>query len=148
MSNFVFNVAKGRIAKLVDDGATFKMLVLKSAGTDATLKDLDNIAAVIAEGSTVEADFTNYARKTLASTTKTVDDTNNKVKVDSDDVVFASAGGASNNTTTDYIIYHDVDTTDANAVPLVMVDSPWTTDGNDVTIQFHADGWFNSEDPA
>ena len=146
MSNFVFNVAKGSVAEKAADGATLKLLVLKAAGTDATLKDLDDIAAIIAEGSTVEADFTNYARKTLANVAVATDDTNDERTVDADDVVFTSAGGASNNTTTDVIIYEDVDTTDANAIPLVMIDCVFTTDGNDVTIAFDEDGFFKATD--
>lgn len=144
MANFVFNVAKGKIAQKAEDGATFKLLLLKSAGTDAALKDLDTVAALIAEGSTVEADFTNYARKTLSSIADSVNDTTDKGLVDADDVVFSSAGGASNNTTTDAIIYEDVDGSDANAIPLVCLDCVFTTDGNDVTLQLHADGFFEA----
>lgn len=144
MANIVFNVAKGKVAEKVADGATIKLLILKSAGTDAALADLDTVAAVIAEGSTVEADFTNYERKTLASLTATVNDTDNKMYVDAADVVYTSAGGASNNTTTDVLIYEDVDTTDANAIPLVLLDCVFTTDGNDVTLQFGANGWFEA----
>jgi len=144
MANFVFNVAKGKVAEKVADGATIKLLVLKSSGTDATLQDLDTIAAVIAEGSTVEADFTNYERKTLGSLTATVNDTDNKMYVDAADTTFTSAGGVSNNTTTDVIIYEDVDTTDANAIPLVCLDCVFTTDGNDVTLQFGSNGFFEA----
>ena len=144
MANFVFNVAKGKVAEKVADGATIKLLVLKSAGSDAALRDLDTIAAVIAEGSTVEADFTNYERKTLGSLTATVNDTDDKMYVDAADVTFTSAGGASNNTTTDVIIYEDVDTTDANAIPLVCLDAVFTTDGNDVTLQFGTNGFFEA----
>lgn len=144
MANIVFNVAKGKVAEKIADGATIKLLILKSAGTDAVLRDLDTVAAVIAEGSTVEADFTNYARKTLASLTAAANDTDDKMYVDAADVVYTAAGGASNNTTTDVLIYEDVDTTDANAIPLVLIDCVFTTDGNDVTLQFNANGWFEA----
>ena len=59
MANFVFNVALGRVAEKISDGATLRILVLKAAGTDAALKDLDTVSAVLAEASTTEADFTN-----------------------------------------------------------------------------------------
>ena len=144
MANLVFNIAKGKVAEKVADGATIKMLILKSAGADATLLDFNTVAAVIAEGSTVEADFTNYERKTLASLTAAANDTDDKMYVDAADVVYTTAGGASNNTTTDVLIYEDVDTTDANAIPLVLIDCVFTTDGNDVTLQFHANGWFEA----
>lgn len=144
MADFVYNVALGKVAEKVADGATIKLLVLKAAAADATLKDLDTIALILANGSTTEADFTNYARKTLASLTVTVDDTADDVDVDCADVTFTSAGGASNNTTTDVIIYEDVDGTDANAIPLVQLDAVFTTDGNDVTLQFGANGFYTA----
>lgn len=144
MADFVFNVGLGKVAEKVADGATIKLMVLKAAAADATLKDLNTVAAILGDASTTEADFTNYARPTLASLTVTVDDTGNKVDVDAADVVFAAAGGATNNTTTDVVIYEDVDTTDANAIPLVQLDAVFTTDGNDVTLQFAADGWFSA----
>lgn len=143
MANFVFNVALGRIAEKVSDGATLKLLVLKAAGTDAALKDLDTITAVLAEGSTTEADFTNYARPTLASVTATVDDSGDAVEVDCADVVFTSAGGASNNTTTDVIIYEHV-TNDSDSIPLVQLDAVFTTDGNNITLQMHENGFFGA----
>lgn len=148
MANFVFNVAKGKVAEKAADGATLKMLILKASGTDGALKDLDTVAAVLAEGSTTEADFTNYARPTLASVTVTVDDTNDLVKVDAADITLTSAGGASNNTTTDAIIYEEVAGGDANCIPLVLMDCVFTTDGNNVTLSFNADGFFNAGDPA
>jgi hypothetical protein len=143
MANFVYNVGLGRVAEKVADGATIKLLVLKAADADATLKDADTVAAVLANAGTTEADFTNYARATLASLTVTVDDSGNKVDVDAADVVFTAAGGASNNTTTDVIIYEEV-TTDSDSIPLVQLDAVFTTDGNDVTLQFGANGWFSA----
>lgn len=143
MANFVYNVALGRIAEKIANGATLKMLVLKTAGSDATLKDLNTVAAVLAEGSTSEADFTNYTRKTLASLTDTVDDSGDVVKNDCADVVFTAAGGASNNTTTDVIIYEEV-TNDADSIPLVQLDAVFTTDGNDVTLVINANGFHNA----
>jgi len=144
MANFVFNQAHGKVAEKAADGATLKLLVLKTAGSDADLKDLDTIAAVLAEGATSEADFTNYARKTLSNVAVNVSDVDDDVSVDADDVVFPLAGGASNNTTTDVIIYEDVDGSDANAIPLVQLDAVFTTNGNDVTLNFSADGFYGA----
>lgn len=143
MANIVFNVALGKVAEKAADGATLKLLVLQSAGTDAALKDLDTVSAVLAEGSTSEANFTNYSRATLGSITVTVDDSGDTVKVDCADVTFSSAGGATNNTCTDVIIYEEV-TNDSDSVPLVMLDAAFTTDGNDVTLQFNANGFFSA----
>lgn len=143
MANFVFNAALGRVAEKAADGAVLKMLVLKSAASDAVLKDLDTITAVLSAGSVAEADFTNYARKTLASVTVTVDDTGDSVKVDCADVIFTAAGGATNNTTTDVIIYEFV-TDDSDSVPLVQLDAVFTTDGNNITLQIHENGFFGA----
>jgi len=144
MADFVYNQGLGRVAQKAADGATLKLMVLKAAGTDAALKDLDTVAAVLAEGSTTEADFTNYARPTLANVSVTVDDTGDAVSVDCDDITFTSAGGATNNTTTDAIIYEDVDGSDANAIPLVQLDAVFTTDGNDVTLQINSSGFYGA----
>ena len=143
MADIVFNVALGKVAEKAADGATRKLLVLKAAGTDAALKDLDTVSAVLAEGSTSEADFTNYSRATLGSITVTVDDSGDTVKVDCADVTFSSAGGATNNTCTDVVIYEEV-TNDSDSIPLVMLDASFTTDGNDVTVQFNANGFFSA----
>lgn len=146
MADFVFNIAKGKIAEKVADGATLRVLVLKGAGTDSAMKDADTITALLAVGSVVEADFTNYPtgpRQAIVSPTATVDDTNDWMKVDCDDIVFTSAGGATNNTTTDIIIYEDVHGTDGNngtAIPLMCFDAVFTTDGNNVTLQIDTDG--------
>lgn len=144
MADFVYNVAKGKVAEKIADGATIKLLVLKAAAADSVLIDLDTVSAILANGSTTEADFTNYARATLASLSATPDDANDRMDVDAADVTFTSAGGASNNTTTDAVIYEDVDGTDANAIPLVQLDAVFTTDGNDVKLQFATAGFFRA----
>ena len=143
MADIVFNVALGRVAEKAADGATLKLLVLQAADADATLKDLDTVSAVLANGSTTEATFTNYARATLGSIVVTVDDSGDTVKVDCADITFSSAGGATNNTCTDVIIYEEV-TNDSDSIPLVMLDAAFTTDGNDVTLQFNANGFFSA----
>jgi uncharacterized surface protein with fasciclin (FAS1) repeats len=146
MANFVFNVAKGKVAELCEAG-TIRALLLKAAASDAVLKDLDTVAAVLANGSTTEADFTNYERKTLAGVNVSVNDTDDEQSVDATDPVWTSAGGASNNTLTDILIYHFV-TDDAGSTPLVLLDAAGVTNGNNLTVQFGADGFFVAEDPA
>lgn len=147
MADFVYNGALGKIAEYgarvnTNDptNAVLVVVLLKAAGADATLKDLDTLADVLAEASTDEADFTNYARKVLDQTsgiTITVDDTNDRADVDIPNQVWLSAGGAVNNTLTDAIVCYDPDSTagtDATIVPLVQMDATGTTNGNDVTL--------------
>lgn len=143
MANFVFNVGKGRIRQLILDGADLRALVLKAADTDSAMQDVDTVAALLA-GAADEADFTNYARVTLASETTTVDDTGNDVNADAADITFTSAGGASNNTTTDLVIYLHVAGGDANCIPLVCLDCVFTTNGQNVTLTFDADGFWGA----
>lgn len=143
MADFVYNIALGRVAEKAAQGADLRLLVLKEAATDATLRDLATVGAVIGDASTTEADFTNYARAALTGVTVDVDNAGNAVSVDAADVTFTSAGGAVNNTTTDAIIYEHV-TNDSDSIPLVQLDAVFTTDGNDVTLQMNADGFFGA----
>lgn len=146
-SDFVANVAKGRIAYYGSLPATNDALILvllKSAGlaTDATLRDFDDLAAVLA-GTSDEADFTNYTRKTLANVTVTIDDTNDRVNIDCDDVVYTSAGGATNNTMGKAVICYDPDTTtgtDSSLIPLGYFSYDGTTDGSTITLTMPVDG--------
>ena len=120
--------------------------MLKAADTDAILQDLTTVAAVLANGNTTEADFTNYGRVTLVNPTQTQDQTNNKTLVDANDVVFTSAGGANNNTLTDAVIFHTPNgvSADSGRVPIVQLDAAVTTDGNNLTIQFASGGFFEA----
>ncbi|HEY3559655.1 MAG TPA: hypothetical protein VGL05_19435 [Kribbella sp.] len=124
---FVFNIAKGKIAYYASLPATNDALVLvwlKNTGleSDAVLKDYDTLAAILA-GSNDECDFTGYTRRTLTSVTATVDDTGDKVVIDSADPASytntgtAQVAGAA-------IVCYDPDTTggtDADLVPLFQL---------------------------
>jgi len=144
MADFVFNIAKGAVAEKVRDGASvLGMMLLKVSEADATLKDRDDLAAILANGST-EADFTNYARKTGLTATITVDDTNDRVDVDIPDQTWTSAGGGTNNTLTDLIVYYQEAAADASRVPLTLHDFAETTTGSDITAQVNAAGFFRA----
>jgi hypothetical protein len=119
------------------------MLLLKTAEADATLKDRDDVAAILANGST-EADFTNYARKTGLTGTITVDDTNDRVDVDIPDQTWAVAGGATNNTLVKLIIAYQEAAADASRVPLTSHDFAVTTDTSDIVAQVNAAGFYRA----
>lgn len=152
MADFVFNIAKGRVAELAALGAANDALILvlvKATGveTDAALRDYDTLAACFA-GTTDEADFTGYARRTLASVTVTTDDTNDRVDVDAaDPAAWTNSGGAAQNVAKAFICY-DGDTTggtDANIVPLVSLDYALTFDvGVATTLSFGASGFYRA----
>jgi hypothetical protein len=144
MADFVFNIAKGAAAEKVRDGATvIGIMLLKAAEADATFKDRDDLAAILANGGT-EADFTNYTRKTGITGTITVDDVNDRVDVDIPDQTWTSAGGASNNTLSDAVVYYQEAAADASRVPLTNHDFALTTDGSDVTLVVNASGFFRA----
>jgi hypothetical protein len=156
MGDIVFNVAKGKVNEYHDrvdgnDPANSALIVvlLKTCPVDATLRDFDTLADVLAGGA-VEADFTNYARKTVTDATisaSAVDDTNDRREADIPDQTWTSAGGASNNTLAKLLICYDPDTTggtDANIIPLTAHDFVITTNGGDITAQIAAAGYFRA----
>lgn len=151
MADGVFNIAKGAVkyyAGLPAANDALIVVLLKSSGlvSDATLVDYDDLAALLA-GASDEADFTNYARKSITSVTVTVDDSNERVDVDIADQTWTSAGGAANNTIAKAIICYDPDTTggtDSTIIPLTHHDFSVTTDGSDLTAQIAAAGFFRA----
>lgn len=152
MADFVFNIAKGKAAQLATLPATNDALIvvlLKSTGleSDATLKDYADLAAILAAAND-EADFTNYARKTVtASVTVTPDNTNDRVDVDMPDLTWTAAGGATNNTVGKLIVCYDSDTTggtDSGIVPLTAHDFVATTNSADLVAQLAAAGFFRA----
>jgi len=136
MANIVFNIALGRLANYTSLPAANDALILvplEASGleTDAVLRDKDDLAAVVA-GTTNEQ--TTVGRKTLASVTDTVDDTNDRVALDAADVTWTSPTG---NAIGAVVICYDPDTTggtDADLIPLTKHDLAWTPDGNSFTL--------------
>lgn len=152
MADIVLNIAKGRVAELAALGATNDALILvllKSSGleSDATLLDYDTLGTILAAAND-ECDFTGYSRKTLASVTVTVDDTNNRVDIDAADPSAYTNSGGSAQAAGKALICYDGDTTggtDANIVPLVALDCVVTFDvGVATTLAFNASGFFRA----
>lgn len=144
----VFNVAKGSIRyyfglPAANDGLV--ILLLKSAGlvSDDVLADYADVAAILA-GASDEADFSNYARKSVTSSiTITQDNTNNRVDIDIPDQTWTSAGGGANNSLGKLIVAYDPDTTtgaDGTLIPLVALDFVTTTDGTNLVAEINAAG--------
>jgi hypothetical protein len=136
MANITFNIALGRLAYYASLPAANDALVLialESSGleTDAVLRDKDDFAAVVA-GTTNEQ--TTVGRKTLASVTVTVDDTNDRIALDAADVTWTSPTG---NAIGGLVIGYVPDTTspsDSAIIPLTKHDLTWTPDGNNFTL--------------
>ena len=141
--SFQFNQAKGRIRTLADlTGATDAVLVvpLEADGleADATLKDYDDLAALLAGASNEQ---TTMGRKTITAFTITVDDVNDWVTV--------TLGSAFTWTAPTgpplgkLLLCYDSDTTtgtDANIMPMLAYHFDSTPDGIDLQITAHANG--------
>ncbi|MDX2749634.1 hypothetical protein PV413_03290 [Streptomyces scabiei] len=136
MANIVFNVALGRIAQYASLPAATDALVLvalEASGlvTDATMRDYDTLADILAGASNEQ---TTVTRKTLSGVTVTVNDTNDRVDIDAADVVYTSPTG---NPVGAVVVCYDPDTTtgtDADLIPLTKHDLSWTPDGNTFTL--------------
>ena len=154
MANAIFNIALGRVNELHDrvvsndpTNSALIIVLLKVAEVDATLKDYDTLALLLA-GANTEANFTNYARKTLTNTelsASTVNDATDVRYADMPDQTWTAAGGTTDNTLVKLLVCYDSDTTagtDANIIPLAHFDFTLTTDGSDILAQVHASGYY------
>ena len=156
MGDFCFNVAKGRIAEFyvrIDGNdpanSAFIILILATAGieTDAVLKDVDTITALVA-GTTNEVTNTGYVRKTLTDADLVAfapDDTNDRVDLDIPDQTWTAV--AAGDGWNDFVVSYDSDTTagtDANVIPCTQHDFVLVPDGSDVTAQIAAAGFFRA----
>lgn len=155
MADFVFNVAKGRVAELFNrvdqnDPANSAIVVVAvvATATDATMKDYDTLSALLGDANVAEATNANYARKVLTDTdiaALTPDDTNDLMQVTIADQTWSSVGAGDN--WTDLILCYDGDTTagtDANIIPLTCHDFAVTPNGGDITADVGANGIYRA----
>jgi len=143
VADIVFNIAKGRVAEFynrvdTNDPANSALIVVPvdvGGTSDATIRDFDTLAAVLAGGVT-ERTTGGWNRKTLTDADLAAlspDDANDRMDLDIADLVWTAVTSGA---TTDLIICYDSDTTsgsDSNLIPLTMHDFPITPDGSDVT---------------
>lgn len=125
---------------LWEGGGDYRLLLLDNAGTYTFDPDHDFVAG-LTPGSN-ECTGTGYARKTLSGMVATLDDTGDQVKCDATDPSVYS--GADFGTVQAAVVYRFV-TNDADSPLICYLDGasfPVTTNGGDLTIQFHADGVF------
>jgi hypothetical protein len=155
MADFVFNIAKGRVAELYNrvdlsdpTNAVLVVAAFGSTATDATLKDLDTIAAIEADANTAESVLSGYSRKVLSDADIVAfapDDTNDRVDLDIPDQTWTAV--AAGTAWTDLVIAYDSDSTggtDSNIVPLTQHDFAVTPDGSDITATIAAAGFFRA----
>jgi hypothetical protein len=154
VANLVFNVALGRVAEFynrvdTNDPANSALIVVPvdvGATSDATIKDFDTLAAVLAGGVT-ERSSNGWARKTLTDADLSAlspDDANDRMDVDLPDQTWTAV---SSGAVTDLLICYDGDTTggtDSNIIPLTLHDFPITPDGSDVVAVVATAGFYRA----
>ncbi len=153
MGDGVFNIAKGRVGEFannVNDNAPatslLRVILFKTGDTDSNLRDFATVAAIIA-GASLEADFASYARQDITDTQTAgavVDQGNDRMEVDCDDVVWSSA--TTGQSIARLVFAYDDSGSDADAVliPLTFHDFIVTTNGNDLTAQIDALGFYRA----
>ena len=157
MADFVFNIAKGRVVEYYNRvksndpaNSAFIVVILATSGleSDATLRDFDTLAAVVA-GTTNEVTNSGYSRKTLTDADLAAlpapDDTNDRFDIDLPDQTFTAV--AAGDGWSKLLICYDPDTTagtDANIIPLTSHDFAVTPDGSDITAVIASAGFFRA----
>lgn len=145
MSDFVFNIAKGKVAYYAGLPAASDALVVvplqsTGLGTDANLRDLDTLAQVLTNA-TVQ---TTMGRKSFTSATVTVDDPNDRVDVSIVDPVWSAATGPALGA---LVICYDPtgSSADAGLIPLTKHDFLVTPNGSDIQAQVAATGFYRAQ---
>ena len=155
LADFPYNVALGRAVQFyinVDTNnptnSALVLCVIETATADATLRDLDTLALVLADGGTAEVTNTNYARKVLTDSDLTAfapDDANDRTDLDIPDQSWT--GVAAGDDWTDIVVNYDDDTTsgdDTNLVPISQHDFETTPDGSDINAVVAAAGFYRA----
>lgn len=153
MADFVFNIAKGKVREYHDrvaandpTNSALVVVAINTSAADATLIDLDTLAAIEADANTEEVTNTGYSRIVLTDadlSASSPDDANDRVDLDFADLEFGAITDDDVDWT-DLILCYDSDTTggtDANIIPLILFDFPITIDGSSVTAQLNAAGY-------
>lgn len=146
MANFVFNIAKGRVAHYASLPAANDALIvvpIEATGieADATLADHANLAALLASTNNEQGVM---GRKTATNVVVTVDNANDRVDIDMDDLAWVAATG---NEIAALVLCYDPDTTagtDADLIPLTKHDFSVIPNGGDITALVAASGFFRA----
>jgi hypothetical protein len=153
VADFVFNIAKGRVVELhtrvkLGDPSTSRLFVTPvdvAAVTDATIKDLDDMAAIVTAGVTRRT-ATGWTQKTVAAADLTAaapTDASDLFAVDMVDLTWTAVTAGA---VTDLILTYSSVTspTTAQEVPLAQYDFAITPDGSDVVAQVNTAGYFSA----
>lgn len=149
MTDIILNQALGKIRTFADNAAgdvaaaAFILVPLSAVEADDTVRDYDDLAALLGAAGNTELTTGGWNRKTIedADITVTVDDANNRVDIDVPDQTWT--GVTAGNDSVAVTFNYDDDTgagTDANVTPISKHDFAVTADGSDVTLEVAAAG--------
>lgn len=145
MANIVFNTSCGRVSEYANrvitndpTNSVFLLLGYNSTATDATIRDLADVAAVEADANTAELTNSGYVRKTFneAAITMTINNAADRTEVDVADQTWTAVAAGTN--FTHLLFAYDSDSTtgtDSAVKPCTWHNFAVTTDGSDVTAQ-------------
>lgn len=137
MANFMYNEAKrallqGELDLSSDDIRA--ALVMSNTSCDTE----DDVNFVSGFATLDECDDTTYTRLSLSNESVSENAANNRAELDADNITFANTGDASRDVA-GVLIYKHV-TNDADSVPIVFIEEVVSLDGNNVVIEWNADG--------
>lgn len=152
MANIILNIAKGRFVEFAyrvknNDPANSALIIAVvdvGATSDATIRDMSTLSAVLSGGVT-ERTSGGWGRKTLTDAELGAIAPNNTADTFPVDIPDQTWTAVSSGAATDLLICYDSDTTggtDANVVPCVLLDFSVTPVGADETARFDAAGIF------
>jgi hypothetical protein len=153
VANYVFGGALGKVGSYVADvlaggNDAIIWIPMATSGTAEQAEALTDFAAVEADANFSEQTGSGWSRVTHDETGDSLayafDTSNNRGEADSADLVWAAPSVGN---TVGVIACYDPDTTggtDSSLIPLVHLDMVVTANGQQVTFQFNAEGWFNA----
>jgi hypothetical protein len=144
--DFVFNCSLAEVKEYAQlNGASddLALIPIETTGieADATLRDYDDVSALLGGSSNEQ---TTIGRKSWASATITVDDTNNRTDIDLTDHTYTAPTG---NAVGKFLwVYRPTGSggADSTNIPLTAHAVSWTPDGNDTNIVVNAAGIFRA----
>lgn len=147
MADVIFNNLRGSLIEHHRNGEDLIVVLLQAAEADDTLRDYDDLDALLTAAGNTEATFTGYSRETIlnASWSVTIDDVTNQATADFANVTWSPAGNGTNNTLAKLIVCID-GASDANRLPVSAHDFVATMDGNDLTAVVDSAGFYASTD--
>lgn len=143
MSNFVFNIAKGKAAyyaTLPNSSDAIIAVPLQSASLEPDVSMIDR--TTLADILSVSTEQTSLGRVTLLGVTSNVDNTNDRVVVDANDFTYPAGTGAP---VGGFVICYDPDTSasvDSAIIPLTKHDFSVIPSGGDIPVQISSTGIF------